>query len=126
MTVENIKQDLKNNELTIEDMKIWNEDFTGVEQIFESVKDRDLQGILDKFHHISGIGVTSDTHEPLEYIDFNYGSLTCTITAYNEDNKPNLITDVEGYVRRDGVELAGYFDVDMNEVREVLKELTTS
>ena len=121
MTVEDIKQDLKNNELTIKDLQVWNEDFTDVERIFETVKDRDLQGIIDRLNHISGVGITSDTHEPLEYIDFNYGSLTCTISTYNDDNKPELIPYIDGYIRRDGEELAGYFTENMNEVREVLK-----
>ena len=125
MTTENIKQNLKNNELTIKDLEIWNKDFTEVEQIFETIKDRDLKGILDKFHRL-GIDVTSDTHEPLEYIDFNYGSLTCTISIYNEDNKPELISDIEGYIRRNGEELAGYFTESINEIREVLNDLTTS
>jgi hypothetical protein len=119
----NLKQELKNNELTIKDLQVWNEDFTDVERIFETVKDRDLQGIIDRLNHTSGVGITSDTHEPLEYIDFNYGSLTCTITKDWQDEHIKLLTDgIEGYVRRDGIELAGYFTVDINEVREVLKE----
>ena len=123
----NLTKELKDNNLTIKDLQVWNEDFTDVERIFETVKDRDLQGIIDRLSHTSGVGITSDTHEPLEYIDFNYGSLCCTISTYNEDNKPKLLTkDIEGYVRTpDGVELAGYFEVDINEVREILKTVTT-
>ena len=119
-----LEQDLKNNELTIKDLQVWNEDFTDVERIFETVKDRDLQGIIDRLNHTSGVGITSDTHEPLEYVDFNYGSLCCTITTYNEDNKPELLTkDIEGYVRTpDGIELAGYYEVDINEVRTILNK----
>lgn len=117
-----LAQDLKNNELTIKDLQEWDRDFADVEKVFETVKDRDLQGILDRLNHTSGFGITSDTHEPLEYIDFNYGSLCCTISTYNEDNKPELLTkDIEGYVRgADGQELAGYFEVDINEVRDIL------
>ena len=119
-----ILEDLKNNELTIEDLKAWDNDFKEVEEIFETVKNKDLQGILDRFHRI-GIDVTSDTHEPLEYIDFNYGSLTCTISTYNEDNKPELLTDgIEGYIRRDGQELCGFYTVDIKEVRKILIDLT--
>jgi hypothetical protein len=119
-----LEQDLKNNELTIQDLKVWNEDFTDVEHIFETVKDRDLQGIIDRLNHTSGFDITSDTHEPLEYIDFNYGSLTCTITKDWQDGHIKLLTDgTEGYIRRNGVELAGYFIIDINEVREVLDKV---
>ena len=118
-----LAQDLKSKELTIKDLEVWNEDFTDVEKVFETVKDRDLQGIIDRLNHTSGFGITSDTHEPLEYIDFNYGSLCCTIATYNEGNKPELLTDgIEGYIRRNGVELAGYFEVDINEVRDILNK----
>ena len=120
-----LEQELKNNELTIKDLEVWNEDFTDVERIFETVKDRDLQGIVDRLNHTSGVGITSDTHEPLEYIDFNYGSLTCTITKDWQDGHIKLLTDgIEGYVRTpEGVELAGYFIIDINEVREILNTL---
>ena len=119
-----ILEELKNNELTVEDLKAWDNDFKEVEEIFETVKNKDLQGIIDRFHRI-GIDITSDTHEPLEYIDFNYGSLTCTISTYNEDNKPELLTDdIEGYIRRDGTELCGFYNVNIEEVRKILKDLT--
>ena len=119
-----ISEELKNNSLTIEDLKAWDNDFKEVEEIFETVKDKDLRGIVDEFHRI-GIDITSDTLDPLEYIDFNYGSLTCTISIYNEDKKPELLTDGnEGYIRRDGTELCGFYTVDIEEVRKTLKDLT--
>ena len=119
-----VAEDLKNNELTIKDLEVWNEDFTDVEKVFETVKDRDLQGIIDKLHHLSGFDITSDTHEPLEYIDFNYGSLCCTISIYNDENKPKLLAKgIEGYIRNeDGEELAGYFNFDIDEVRDILNK----
>lgn len=119
-----ILEELKNNELAIEDLKAWDNDFKEVENIFETVKDKDLQGILDRFHRI-GIDVTSDTHEPLEYIDFNYGSLTCTISKNWQNDKIELLTDgIEGYIRRDGQELSGFYTVDIKEVRKILADLT--
>lgn len=121
-----ILDDLKNDndKLSIEDLKTWDNDFKEVENIFRTVKDKDLQGVLDKFHKL-GIDVTSDTHEPLEYIDFNYGSLTCTISKSLQDDKIELLTDgIEGYIRRDGIELTGFYTVDIKEVRKILTDLT--
>ena len=118
-----ILDELKNNNLTTEDLKTWDNDFKEVEDIFETVKNKDFQGILDRFHRI-GIDVTSDTHEPLEYIDFNYGSLTCTISKDWQDGTIKLLTDgIEGYIRRDGIELTGFYTIDIKEVREVLKQV---
>ena len=120
-----ILDDLKNDndKLSIEDLKTWDNDFKEVENIFKTVKDKDLQGVLDSFHRL-GINVTSDTHEPLEYVDFNYGSLTCTISKNWQDNKIELLTDgIEGYIRRDGQELSGFYTIDIKEVREVLKQV---
>ena len=120
-----ILEELKNNKLTIEDLNLWDTNFKEVEEIFETVKDKDLRGIVDEFHRI-GIDITSDTLDPLEYIDFNYGSLTCTISkGYWKDDKIRLLTDgIEGYINRDGIELSGFYAVDIEEVRKILKDLT--
>ena len=115
-----IKDSLKNNDLTLEDLQEWNKDFTEVEKIMEDLKPQTLQDVLDRFHRI-GVDVTSDTHEPLEYVDFNYGSLCCTISIYRDDKTPELLKDGnEGYIRRNGEELAGFWTVDIDEVREIL------
>ena len=126
-----LKELLNKKELEISDLQAWYDDYNEVRQFvnarLKKVKDKTHEEqtdfILWSFKHVLAYSVCSDVNfEPIKYIDFNFGSITCTISWYDRQNG-ELLPYFDGYISRNGEELEGcYTDIGINEVEEVLKE----
>lgn len=122
---------INNKDLLYSDLLEWLIDYKAVESdvevILYKIKGMELDDkidyILSYFHRNNAYNVCSNTTTtPIEYIDFNYGSLTCTISFYDNIDG-NLLQCFDGYIRRNGEELEGCFtDIDIKEVKRLLKD----
>lgn len=124
-----IKEYIDNKELTYNDLGIWTGDYLEVKiyinSLLNKVKDKPVEEqvdyILDRLHHNNSYDICSDTNfKPVEYIDFNYGSIVGTISFYDRA-LGELLPTFDGYVRRNGVEeVDPYSDIEVKDVVEVL------
>lgn len=133
MNKEDLLEELSNEDkfsLDYSDLCIWLAEYLVVElevgTMLDKVKDRTISEqidyILNKLHHNNAYDICSDTStEPIEYIDFNYGNLTCTISFYDRE-VGELLPTFDGYIRRDNIELNDCFtDVKVSDVKELIK-----
>lgn len=126
-----LKELLDKKELEISDLQAWYDDYNEVRQFvnarLKKVKDKiheeQTDFILWSFKHVLAYNVCSDVNfEPIEYIDFNFGSIICTISWYDRQNG-EFLPYFDGYISRNGEELEDcYTDIGISEVEEVLKE----